>query len=50
MSRLAAHLAGHHQVVLMTWEAPEIAPFYPIPSAVTVVRADLFGGTVSGGW
>lgn len=44
MSNLAAHLARRHDVALLTWEAPHVAPFYPLPDAVRAIRAELLGG------
>jgi glycosyltransferase involved in cell wall biosynthesis len=43
MARLATYLAGRHEVMLMTWEAPGTPSFYPLPETVNVVRADLLG-------
>jgi glycosyltransferase involved in cell wall biosynthesis len=45
MSRLTAHLAERHDIELMTWEAPDATSFYTLAPNVTVIRADLFGGT-----
>jgi glycosyltransferase involved in cell wall biosynthesis len=44
MSRLLAHLASHHDVILVTWESPEVAPFYDLPQAVRLIQKDLLGG------
>jgi glycosyltransferase involved in cell wall biosynthesis len=43
MARLVSYLADRHEIMLMTWEAPGVLPFYPVPPGVKLLRADLFG-------
>lgn len=44
MSYLISHLAKHHAVTLLTFEKPDKAPFYSIPSSVEHLRMDKLGG------
>jgi glycosyltransferase involved in cell wall biosynthesis len=48
MVRLVTHLAHRHEVMLMTWEAPDTPSFYPLPESANVVRADLLGPGAGG--
>jgi glycosyltransferase involved in cell wall biosynthesis len=44
MSHLIAHLAKRHRVTLLTFERPDKASFYPVPTSVEHVRVDQLGG------
>ncbi len=44
MARLITALAPRHSILLMTWEAKDAAPFFPLPPSIAYERADLLGG------
>jgi glycosyltransferase involved in cell wall biosynthesis len=44
MSYLIAHLAKRHAVTLLTFERPDKASFYPVPTSVEHIRVDQLGG------
>lgn len=44
MSHLLSHLVERHSVTLLTFEAPDATPFYPIPKSVECLRIDRLGG------
>jgi glycosyltransferase involved in cell wall biosynthesis len=52
MVQLAGFLSRRHEFRIMTWEGPDVTPFYPTPADTVVIRANLFGpqhGTRIGG-
>jgi glycosyltransferase involved in cell wall biosynthesis len=44
MARLISALAGKHAIMLLTYEAPAIPSFYPLPPNVERTALDLLGG------
>ena len=45
MARLVTALADRHQVAVLSWEPPEVAPFYPFPPSVLYLRTGMLGGS-----
>jgi glycosyltransferase involved in cell wall biosynthesis len=44
MSYLVSHLANGHEVTLLRLDAPDVAPFWPLPSSVRSIGIDKLGG------
>ncbi len=45
MSYLVAHLAGSHEVALLTLDSPGAVSFWPLPDTIESIRIDKLGGT-----
>ena len=51
MARLSAALSTKHDVVVVTWQAPDAVSFYTLPSSVKLVNLSLVGGAgLARGW